>query len=79
MICQCCGKTKSDKPIKLDVQPYYFVKGDSGIDDTWRTAFVCEQCYDEQEPDMWISRQCWEAFNPVVLFTDLEKYEFRVP
>lgn len=82
--CQGCGVQKDPKvfetypypeeerlctnPItplfSIDCQDYDF-HGD------WRIAVFCHECFHKLDPDMWISRRCWESLNPVVPFLEL--------
>ncbi len=88
MKCQACGIEKdpevlevypfpeedsiTDDPIpplmELECQDYEFNKA-------FKEAIVCHQCFHRLDPDMWISRKCWEKLNPIVPFKDLPNYE----
>lgn len=56
----------TDRPI----QPVFHLDCESD-DEDWRKVTVCHHCLHRLEPDMWISRRCWESLNPVVPFEEL--------
>jgi hypothetical protein len=40
----------------------------------WRCVVVCHECFHRLDPDMWISRGCWEALSPITPFEELPPY-----
>ena len=86
MQCQSCGVDKDpsvyelypypesericDDPVPplfdIDCQPYDFGKGHQ-----WKKVTVCHHCFEKLDPDMWISRKCWEKLNPLIPFDNL--------
>ena len=41
------------------------------LQEDWRAAVVCHGCFQALDPDLWISRACWESLRPVVPFESL--------
>lgn len=59
------GDAQIDPLFQIDCQPYKF--NDAG----WKRVTICHNCFHKLQPDMWISRDCWESINPVVPFNEL--------
>lgn len=87
MTCQACGVEKDpkvletypypeddlwDEPIEplLEIACQDYV----GIPNPgpFKKVLVCHACWHKLDPDMWISRNGWEALNPKVPWIELE-------
>lgn len=60
-----------DPLMELDCQGDPFNDG-SGQSD-FRKVLVCHPCFHRLSPDMWISKECWEALKPITPYVDLPK------
>lgn len=83
--CQGCGAEKDlnsrevypyeDDGIVTDrpIVPFFHLDcTDEDGDGTTKKVTVCFVCFHNLDPDMWISRRCWESLTPVVPFHLLE-------
>lgn len=79
LTCLACGAVKDMGA--LEIYPYPDgVSCDSPIEpllsldcqgEDWRVVTVCHECFHRLDPDMWISKRCWEALRPLVPFEQL--------
>lgn len=72
--CQGCGVEKDLTAI--EEYPYPDGRISPGcplleIDCDEKRVIVCYECFHRLDPDMWISRACWEGIGAVVPFDEL--------
>jgi hypothetical protein len=64
----------TDEPIEpffiLDCQGPIITNDPDGYCE-FRMVVVCHTCFHKLEPDMWISKGCWEVINPVIPYEKL--------
>ena len=80
--CQACGTDKDmearevypfpdDGITDSPIEPIFTLDCEDAKNFLFRTAKVCHACFHKLNPDLWISRRCWESLNPVTNFDDL--------
>jgi len=66
-----------DEPIQplsvLDCQGPRIPDDPNGYSE-FRMVVVCHACCHALEPDMWISKECWDALNPKIPYDKLPMY-----
>ena len=69
-----CG-LNNDQPISplfvLDVEQSRDSKKNPTDKTEYRSTIVCHKCFDELEPDMWISEEMWQALSPLLSYKQL--------
>lgn len=43
-----------------------------------RMVVVCHTCFHALDPDMWISKACWDSINPTIPYDRLPMYDSSV-
>lgn len=52
------------------IEPFFILECE-GTKADWRLVRVCHECFHKLDPDMWISKKCWDSIIPVVPFEQL--------